>query len=246
MNWRAITEGDLEECLALDPSHIGDELIGQERSLGAWRKLIRNDSFGSCVVERETSDRKEIASFGACAFVSAAFAARELAEPRPGLNARILESVESCSSVVLTESERRAGNTRGDLTIAVLAASWRRGSLNTEELREMQLLHTTSFVELHAGYRLQRLMYETTCGPDRQYAEAIPGWEIVSNFETYYRQNPDSIWKPGRGLAVMERDTARSIPGSVGAILFSMARAGTRPSRAGPAAPARRLKGPDR
>jgi hypothetical protein len=207
--WRKITEQDLEKCLAMDQRQMGHELIGKARALKAWKTLIRSSSFASCVIEEEVRGVKRLVGFGASVFVSPAFAERELAQPAPGLNARILQSVDSGHPVVLTAAGLRAGNTRGDLTVAVLAGSWIDG-LDPNQLREVQLVMAVSFLEHHKGYQIRRLIYETKSTRDHAYAQAIPGWEMVTSFE---KGSPCGLW-------AMDRKKAGFIPGSVGAILF--------------------------
>jgi hypothetical protein len=193
---------------------LGHELIGKEWALSAWKTLIQSSSFASCVIEEEVRCVKRLVCFGASVFVSPAFAEREMARPAPGLNARILQSIDSGTPVSLTAAERRAGNTRGDLTVAVLAGNWIDG-LDADQLREVQLLMAISFLEQHKGYQIKRLIYEIKGVRDRTYAQSIPGWDIVASF---------GKGSPG-GLAVMDREKAGFIPGSVGAILFGFPKA---------------------
>lgn len=209
MIWRNVTEQDLQRCLAIDETRLGQALIGTGRATQAWKTLLRDPSCVSGVIEGEVRGVKRIVSFCASAFVSPAFAERELARPTAGVNARILQSIDSGRSVLLTGAERRAGNTRGDLTIIVLAASWIDG-LSADQQREVQLLQAGCFLEAHKGYQIKQIVYEVTSAKDRAYAEAIPGWVIVADFGDCRHA----------GLAVMEREKARSIPGSIGALLF--------------------------
>src|SRR4051812_26674768 len=127
MMWRPAEYKDLKECLSLNPAAMGLEIVGHNRALAAWRTLLHTRSFNSAVIESEPPIAgHRIMGFGASVFVSAAFAAQEVSLPKPGINARIIASIASDKSVVLTEDELRHDNTRGGLHIVFLCAAWRR------------------------------------------------------------------------------------------------------------------------
>jgi hypothetical protein len=68
---RKIADADLEECLAVNPAAIGQEIVGKERAVIAWRRLLRSPSFNGVVVEM--ADRMavhQIVAFAASVFVS--------------------------------------------------------------------------------------------------------------------------------------------------------------------------------
>ena len=54
-------------------------------------------------------------AFGATAFVRHAFVDREIENPEPGLNSRIIGSIDAGNPVVLDDEELRAQNTKGGL-----------------------------------------------------------------------------------------------------------------------------------
>jgi hypothetical protein len=206
-SWRDLEEKDLLDCLNLDPRYIGDELVGRQRAIAIWRKMLGKPYFGGRVFEFDPPiGGRRIAGFGASVFVSEAFVTKEIAHPRPGLRARVIQSVDSALPVVLTPAQIRADKTRGGLNLVVLCDSYP-GGLDQEQLLEFKVQFAEGFVDFYKGYRFRRLLYESMNPEQKRYAEAIPGWRIVVEFD-------DGL--PGRAIAVMHREIARWIPGTAG------------------------------
>jgi hypothetical protein len=223
MTRREFHKRDLFECLNVEPGRIGVELVGRERALAAWRRLICVPHFCSGVVEADSPfGGSRIIGFGASVFVLQAFADDEVFKPRPGLNARIIASMDSPRPVVLNNAELRSGNTHGDLNLVVLYSSWLRGALDRDGVFQVHAHLTAGSLEEHAGYRINRVLMELLDESDRILAEHSPPWEVLSDFKEFYscHQEPDCPWGQGRSLITMTRQGSRSEVGSLASVLF--------------------------
>ena len=210
---RELRDEDLIECLEINPGHIGEELVGRARAVEIWKRLMRLRAFNSTVIEAARPPQgHRIVGFGAAVFVSQAFADDELSTPRPGINSRIVASVDSGRSVVLSETELRSANTRGGLDMVILYGSCRRNLLNQGEVSEAATTMSVSFLEAHLGYRFHRLMMETVGREEAALTEATHAYRIVRKF-----QEPG---RPPRGLWVFTREDAVNVTASMGNALF--------------------------
>jgi hypothetical protein len=206
----------LIECLELNPAHIGDELVGRDPAVEIWKRLIRSRSFNCTVVEATRPPRgHRIVGFGAAVFVSPAFAETELSDPRPALNSRIIASIDSGRSVVLSEAELRSGNSRGGLNLVVLFASWRRDVLDADGVSEVIVALNGSFMEAHLGYRFNSLILETAGPEEAATVRTMQIWRVVRKF--------DEPGQPARMLCVVTRKDALNVAGSVANPLFHFA-----------------------
>ncbi len=219
--WRKTQPRDLPECLKLHPAKNGAEIVGHARALKAWLQLLQTThATRSALVEMHSSGRTEIVGFGLGTFVKKSFADAEIREPRPGLNARIIESVVAGNPVIATYAEVRDANTRGDLQHVVLETSWK-ASLEASQISEVRALLGAAHIELFAGYRLARAFTEFVDELDiSQREQGIDEFRVVDRFEDFRRQNPKSIWNPERMLLEVTLDRVRAYPHSVGARLF--------------------------
>jgi hypothetical protein len=210
MNWREACAADLIECLNIEPSVWGDEIVGRERALLVWKEWTRSLSFNSAVLETATSlsaDRK--IAFGSSVFVTAEFATKELRNPRPGLNSRIVASVASGESVVRPEASLSDTGVRNALDLVVLSCNHLYGAMNCEQTIQAETLLTVSFAELHIGYRLNRILLETVCEKQYKVHESSGVWRTVKKF-------PDC----DRAFLILTADEAFGTSGSVAAALF--------------------------
>jgi hypothetical protein len=153
-----------------------------------------------------------ILGFGAAVFVSRAFAEAEISDPHSGLNSRIIASIDSGRSVVLSEAELRSGNTRGGLEMVILYGSWRRDLLIQGEVSEVCAAATASFLEANLGYRFNRLLMETVGAEEAGMNQTMNMWRLVRKFDAP-RQPTSSLW-------VMTREHVMSVNGSVANPVF--------------------------
>jgi hypothetical protein len=210
MYWRPLREADLSHCLDLQPACLGDKIVGHAAALHIWRQLLNNPAFQATVIESDRPIAKhKIVGCGMGVFVSPDFADREIANPQPGLNDRILASIANEQSVVLTRDEIAAGNAGDGLDFVNLYGTWRDGSLNPDQLAEVHALLGTSFAEHFAGFRFNHVLKETIGEPLIALARATGTYRIVAEF-------PDS----NSALAVVTRESALAAPYSVASSIY--------------------------
>jgi hypothetical protein len=212
MSWRPLLGADdLVLCLALQPANRGDELVGADAALHVWRRLLRDPFFTAVGFESDRPIRGfRIIGFGASAFVSAVFMDAEIANPRPGINARVVASIHAGQSVLLSRDGIARANAGEGVDIVVLYGSWREEVLSPDENAEVRTLLPSSFTELHAGYRIRRIVWETACEREERFAREGGVYRVMGKF-------PDV----GRVLNIMTPATAVAIPGSLANVLFN-------------------------
>jgi hypothetical protein len=183
MYWRPIRQADLTVCLDIQPACIGDRTVGREAALRVWKELLHGPAFQANVIESERPIAGHtIVACGMGVFVDCAFVDRELANPEPGLNSRIIGSVVSGASVVLDREAIAAGNAGEGLDFVNLYGTWRDGVLNDTELAEVHSLLGTSFVDNFAGYRFNRVLKEAIGQPRIELARATGTYRLVAEF----------------------------------------------------------------
>jgi hypothetical protein len=221
-SWRKTRLDDLPECLKLHPTRNGAEIVGNTRALKAWERLLEmTHATRSALVERHANGRTEIVGFGLGSFVKKSFAEAEIRDPRPGLNARIVESLVIGNPVTATYAEVRDANTRGDLQHAALEGSWK-PSLPPPQEYEVRAVLAAAYLQLLAGYRLGRYFTELVDRVDvSQREQGLPEFRIVDRFEDFRRQNPKTKWNPERMLIEVTVNDIRAHPYSIGAGLFT-------------------------
>jgi len=221
LNWRPLVEGDLNEGLAICPECAGDELVGSTRALDVWRRLMSMQAFGSAVVETDTPiTGHRLLGIGAAVFVTQAFADQEVGEPQPGLNARIIRSIDARWPVVVSDSQLRSANADSGLDLVILCASWRRNVLDSERQSELESLLAAAFFRLFAGWRFRQMIRE---GVGRHAIAHIESQRIFGAkycFDDSARRSRDDSASDDRALFVCTRAHALAVPGSVASILF--------------------------
>jgi hypothetical protein len=161
--WRKTTEADLAACLEVQPVHVGDQLTGPEIARKVWRRMLADPAMVTAVFECEPPiEGRRIAGFGAAAFVGAEFADAELANPRPHINARVIESLYAGRPVLLTPGEIARANAGNGLDMVNLCGSMMESILSPEERGQVQTLLSLSLAQLLAGYRLNRIFGQAT------------------------------------------------------------------------------------
>ena len=210
---RELRDEDLIECLETNSGRFGAELVGYPRAIEIWRRLSRSRSFNSTVVEgAQPVKGYRILCFGCGAFVTRAFADAELSNPRPGLNSRIIASIDSGQSVVLSKSGLRASNSVGGIDMVVLYASWRCGLLDQAGVSEVCAVTVANFIEANLGYRFNRLMMETVGAEEAAIIDSMHIWRHVCRFDQPFSE-PRSLW-------VITREDALAVNGSAANPLF--------------------------
>ena len=213
LSQRDLREQDLLDCLSIHPARMGEELVGRTRAIDAWKQLIPSRSFSAAVIEApSTAAGPRILGFGADVFVSRAFAEEEVSNPRPGLNARIIASIDSGRSVILSDVQLRSANRKTGLDLVILYGSWRRDVLGGDAVSEVCTALASRFVELHHGYRLNQMITEVVGPEEKSQYEATHAWRIICSFNGQQGSNS--------ALAVITRQDALSVTASVVTVLF--------------------------
>ena len=148
------------------------------------KALLDHPSFQANVIESERPlAGHKIVACGMGVFVTRAFADREIRNPRPGLNSRIIAGVASGESVVLSRAQIAAGNAGEGLDFVNMYGTWRDGIMNADQLAEVQALLGTSFVEHFAGYRFNRVLKEAIGHSSIALARATGTYRLVAEFQ---------------------------------------------------------------
>jgi hypothetical protein len=222
-SWRKTTASDLAECLTLHPAKNGAETVGNCRATQAWRTLFEmKHASRSALVELHCKGRVEIVGFGFASFVKKSFAEHEVLNPTPGLNSRIIESIDSGNSVIATYEEVQDANTQGDLQQVVLDTSWKNGLLSPVQVDEVRVMLGRAYQELFGGYNLSRVLWESVDDLDLWQIRGSRGFRVVDQFDAYRRANPDTKWNPNRALSEATVKTMREDPHSVASDLFHL------------------------
>lgn len=205
MSWRPIRPADLGECLSLNPKSMGHELVGRARALAAWQRLQSSRSFRAVAIESDEPIKgHRIVGFAASVFVSASFAERESADPKPGVNARLISSVASGEAVVLTPEQLAYENTQGCLHLIVVQPGAMPDVLTPEEcqdvLRQISLANLACF----DGYRVRQVLMETTSANEIKIAKSFQVWKLLNSYEDYHRRNPGNSWNRDRALFAID------------------------------------------
>jgi len=210
MHWRPFHESDLSFCLEMQPVCLGDRLVGRSAALRVWRSLVKHPAFLATVIESERPIAgHRIAGCGLGLFVHPEFADREIREPRPGLNERIIASIASGEPVILGRDEIGKGNAGAGLDFINLFGTWRDGVLKPAELAEVQVLLGTGFAEQFGGYRFNRVFKEAV-GEDRiALARATGTYRVLA-------EHPETE----SALVVVTPESALSAPYSVAASIY--------------------------
>jgi hypothetical protein len=210
MYWRPISEADLSECLETQPACLGNQIVGRTTALRVWRGLLGNASFLGNVIESERPIAgRRIVACGMGVVVACAFADREIRNPRPGLNSRIIAGVASGESAVLSRAQIAAGNAGKGVDFVNMYGTWRDGILNVNQLAEVHALLGISFVEHFAGYRFNRVLKEAIGHSRIALARATGTYRVVAEFP-----ETESV------LAVATPESVLASPYSVAATLY--------------------------
>jgi hypothetical protein len=222
MFWRPFQDADdLLSCLDVDPNHIGDEIVGRDRAMAAWRWLSRSPSFKGAACEADPPIKgHRIIALGCSAFVSPGLVDEELARPQPGLNARLIAAIAEGRPPALDQAALRHANTVTGLDTVVLYATWRKGLLDRSQVEEIGTLMAFSFLEIQSGYRHRRLICEVIGQEERAFAATTRVWQEVTTFDDPRLQNHPNSSASDRALLVLNREGGLAVAGGVGAMLF--------------------------
>lgn len=205
MSWRPVRPAELEECLSLSPKSMGDELVGRVRAVAAWQRLQRARSFRAVVIESDVPIKgHRIVGFAANVFVSAAFAEREIVDPQPGVNARLISSIASGDGVVLTAKQLAYENTQGRLHLIVVQPCSMSAVLTPEECQDVIRQVSLANLSCFDGYRVRQVLLEVTSAAEIEIVKSFQVWKLLSTLEDYHRRNPGNSWNRDRALFAID------------------------------------------
>jgi hypothetical protein len=204
MYFRGLTVDDLGPALRIHPELLGQANYPPGTICKIWKDLLSAPGFkGVAIVKPMTDGSEMFAGVGASSFVDEAFAQRELAQPAPGFNGRVILNALRPHSVALTRSKIAECNSNEGVTVAVLAGRWHPGFTAQEDIEEACLHLATSFASLHAGYRFRRVIVELNSDSDWQFYSNLPLMRVHGEFG------------PKRGFAIVEKADVLANQGSV-------------------------------
>jgi hypothetical protein len=211
LTWRPATWSDVEQALEIQPKFWGDALVGRNAAIQVWKHLVRDPFFASALLESSPAIQgHRLIGLGASVLVSTAFGDREIASPCPDMNSRIIASIYSGQSVVASRSEVAQANAGDGIDLAVMGGFWRDEILSSNERQEVQTLLAFSFTEWHAGYRIRNIFHETVDEAAKQFAQHSIVYQPIAEFPQL-----------GRVIHLMTPASVRSVPASLGNLLFS-------------------------
>jgi hypothetical protein len=211
ITWRPATWSDIEPCLAIQPANLGDALVGKRVAIDVWRQLFRDPFFLSAVLESSpTINGYRHVGFGAGVLVTAAFADAEIAEPRPNINSRLIAGIHAGLPLLATRHDVARANAGEGVSVLVMCGHWRDDILNPDDRQRVQTLFVASFAQRIAGYRIQRILNESADEPAREFARRSVEYQPIGEFREL-----------GRTVWLMTPESAKTMPASVGNILFT-------------------------
>jgi hypothetical protein len=133
-----------------------------------------------------------------------------MAAPRPGITSRLLNRIHNGEPVLATRTEVAEANADSGVQVIVLGTSWRDQILNPAERHELLTAIPVSFTEVLAGYRVKRILNETVSKPETELVRRSIVYRQVSVFPEL-----------GSIMHVMDADSVKAVPGSLGNTIFS-------------------------
>jgi hypothetical protein len=210
MYWRPIRAAELSACLELQPACLGDHIVGRKTALQVWTRLVDQPAFqGRVIVSDPPIGGHAIAGCGLGVFVSSQFADREICDPRPGLNSRIIAGIVAGEPILPDYLGLCRANAGKGVDFVIMYGTWREGILSPEQLSEFQRLLGTSFVEHFAGFRFNRILKESVGAPLVDLARKSGVYRVVAEFP-----ESESV------LAVVSRESAFASTYSLGPLLY--------------------------
>ena len=202
---------DIEEGLAIQPCKRGDALVGIEAAMEAWKYLFASPFFISGVLEFSPPVRgHRLIGIGAAIFISSEFAATVLSDLRPDINSRLIRDLLADQPVLPGLHDIARANAGDGVEVLVLCGHWMEDILTPEERNEMQTVMAFSFAEQLSGYRIPRIFHETACEPSREFAARSIVYQPLAAFPEL-----------GRVIHLMDSDSVRQVPASIGNVIFA-------------------------
>lgn len=214
MRFRQTRPGDLVTALGFIPESFGYAPALRAKLPALWDELIRKGQLGTGVVENAALPMgRQVVGVGLTSFVENGYIDAELADPRPGLNARLMEAIASGRSPLLDRRRIAEGNAKGDLTLVALHfASPRYDDLDLDALKtlaaSLELLRLIT-----AGYSTRRLIIEVADEICARFLESA-GMPVLADFSAQAAQRGNGIGTRAERHCLMSIDRAELPIGS--------------------------------
>ena len=221
---RPITVGDAKEAAAwiIRDFPVTPELIDDLPLLLA--RLVRDEVLRGEAIEYfyGSSRQPVLAGFGLTGFLHESYAAKYLAAPFPYLELDLLDRARESggSGQFLDLDDVAQANAREGLTAVPLLWLQRSNDPISPETENLQLANQQSFMRVHSGYRLKRIIKETTADRAKAYR--------AGGFREHYRIPVGTPLSLSNGTLRQERvvfeakrsDFVGALPGSFISHLF--------------------------
>jgi hypothetical protein len=192
-----------------------------KRALRAWMTILNDgDACIASLVEKITPGSSEIVGFGLAVFVTSTFADAALADPQPGLNASIIESIDAGKSVIPPYRYLQAANASATLDHVVMYSSEKSGSLNPNELALVRNHLARAYSDSFVGYRLRRMLNEIVDEEEFEKLKGYRGIRIVQRLTTSNSPRTPVFWNGNRALCEATAESFLDDPASAAARPF--------------------------
>ena len=180
---RPLNRADLLECLALQPGHIGDDIVGLDRALVIWRWMMCQHSCASVLAESPLPiNGHNIVALGFDVPVASWFVDDELSNPRPGLNARFLAAVDAKRPALPAQGAVAKLNATTGLDFLLLASSCLQG-MSATQISELSAVLAPSYLAARRGFRINRILSETIGPEESTHFKAMRTFREVKRFQ---------------------------------------------------------------
>jgi hypothetical protein len=210
ISWRPSSWYDIEQALAIQPDMDRDGIAGIRLPLPAFRRFFLQSFWFSVVLEANPPIHgHRLVGFGSAVIVTDQFAEAEIAHPRPDMAARISATVDSGPSPLAVRAEIARANATSGVSVVIVYNFWREGILNPSEQNDVRALLPASLKDCLAGFRIRRLLAETTRPHATSFYQSSGVWQSIAEFP-----------ERGRVIHLMTPESARLVSGSVGNLIF--------------------------
>lgn len=210
ITWRPATWDDIEPSLAIQPNNRGDGLPDARLALASWKTFFHDPFFFSAVIESSPPIQgHRLIGLGAAVLVNSQFADAEVSNPQPDITSRIMASLHSARSALATWNEVAQANAHDGVNVVIVYVAWRDDILSPADRHAVEVSCPVSFADALAGFRIHRILVETTSKPVTDFHRRSVEYRIIAEF-------PDIE----RAIHLMTKESATVLPGSIGNIIF--------------------------
>lgn len=211
--WRRASPQDIGPCLALQPTNRGDAFPDLQSAIPAWEELSRASFFLSAVIEASPPVQgQSIIGFGSAVLVRSQFLDSEIAKPRPYVASRVFAGLAEGTSVLATRELVATANADRGVDVVVLYTSYRSEILNDALTHDVRTAFVDSLIAELAGYRVSRVLSETTSPQLEALHRDSPEHRVIAEFPEI-----------GHVLHLMTEQSVSALPGSKANPLFRTA-----------------------